>query len=312
MKQAGKIILDCERMKYPFTGLYYYCAYLAQALMELSPRELCFYVPKKLSGVFGEKQCYLLQKERHKAILPSLKGIRVWHSTHQSTDYYPDKKKTKLVLTIHDLNYLYDESKSKRKKQKYIADLQQKIDRADQVVTISQFTKDDVTRHFQVDPNHISVIYNGCTITPLDEVVRPELAPDRPFLFTIGTIVEKKNFHVLPALLQDNDFYLVIAGITHSNSYKESILAEGEKFGVKNRILFTGGINENDKQWYYQHCAAFVFPSISEGFGLPVIEAMHFGKPVLLSTHTCLPEIGVLVAYYFECFDVEAMRKTIS
>jgi glycosyltransferase involved in cell wall biosynthesis len=68
-------------------------------------------------------------------------------------------------------------------------------------------------------------------------------------------------------------------------------------------------VTEEDKYWYYKNCTAFTFPSLAEGFGLPVVEAMYFGKPLFLSSHTCLPEIGGDLAYYFDRdFDPEDMR----
>ena len=100
----------------------------------------------------------------------------------------------------------------------------------------------------------------------------------------------------------------MISGITESEPYKQKIIAEAKKYGVENRVMFTGSVSENDKQWYLKNCKAFVFPSISEGFGLPVLEAMYFGKPVILSTCTSLPEIGGEVAYYFSDFDPTNMN----
>lgn len=77
------------------------------------------------------------------------------------------------------------------------------------------------------------------------------------------------------------------------------------------RIHITGGISESEKKWYYQHCTAFVFPSVAEGFGMPVLEAMDLGKPVFLSNLTSLPEVGGALAYYFTSFDPEEMRQVL-
>ena len=140
---------------------------------------------------------------------------------------------------------------------------------------------------------------------------KPTNITDQPFLYTIGTIAEKKNFHVLPALLVHNNYLLIISGITQSQTYKDKIIATAKSFGVADRVVFTGAISEAEKYWYYQHCKAFVFPSLAEGFGLPVIEAMHFGKPVILSTHTSLPEVGGEHAYYFQNFEPASMQQTL-
>jgi glycosyltransferase involved in cell wall biosynthesis len=124
-------------------------------------------------------------------------------------------------------------------------------------------------------------------------------------------VLPKKNFHVLPSLLKAFDGELVITGI-NDHIYKNDIIREARKHGVQDRLIFTGSVSENDKAWYYKHCEAFLFPSIAEGFGLPVIEAMYYGKPVFLSTYTSLPEVGGPHAYYFESFEPEAMRATLT
>ncbi len=313
MSLPKTIAIDCERMKYPYTGLYNYCYHLGKALIAINvdKRKLCFYTPPSLSKIFGGKQCYITQRQYHKLVFPSTANIDLWHSTHQSTDYFPYKEKLKLVLTIHDLNYLNDSDKTENKKQLYLNALKRKIERADHIVAISRYTLQDVQNHFDIGNKPSSVIYNGCNIEDIGTLFTPANAPGSPFLFTIGTIVDKKNFHVLPALLHKNDMSLLIAGITHSEDYKQKIIEEAKRFNVEDRVVFTGPVSENDKQWYMKHCKAFVFPSISEGFGLPVIEAMYFGKPVLLSEHTSLPEIGGSAAYYFKNFDPVEMQKTL-
>jgi len=310
------IVIDCERMKYPHTGLYHYCLQLGNALMkerDVQQEQLYFYLPQKEQGVFGEGVQYLPQDSLHKFYIPSLKGKKIWHSTYQGTMYYPRRRNMKVVLTIHDINFMYDHHKPAAKKEKYLKQLQQKIERADHVVAISRYVLDDVRQYINLDNKPATVIYNGCNITgSLANIQPPAQAPQQPFLYTIGTITHKKNFHVLPALLAKNDYMLVISGIVQSEAYKQEIIAEAKKWGVEDRVIFTGSISENDKYWYYQHCTAFVFPSLAEGFGLPVVEAMHFGRPVILSTLTSLPEVGGEVAYYFENFDAASMQEVLA
>jgi glycosyltransferase involved in cell wall biosynthesis len=308
---SHKIIVDCERMKYPFTGLYYYCLHLTKNLnLTNKDKMFCFYVREEERRLF-KHSCTIKQHPLHKFLLPSLKGFSLWHSTFQGTMYFPWHRKIKVVFTIHDLNFLYDVSKTPQKRNKYLALLRAKIQRADHIVAISNYVLNDVRKHIDISEKACSVIYNGCTIQKITSLADPVLKPTASFLFTIGTIIEKKNFHVLPALLQNNNMQLIIAGITDSEEYKAKIIAEAKEFGVDGRVIFAGSISENDKQWYLDNCTAFVFPSIAEGFGLPVVEAMFFGKPVLLSTHTCLPEIGGSAAYYFKNFEPEHMHAVL-
>ena len=312
-RKPHTILLDCERMKYPHTGLYHFCLHLGKNLLETAAndRQFCFYTPASAIGAFGKEAHYLQQNSLQKFRLPSTKNFSIWHNTYQSSSYFPKHRNLKIILTIHDLNFLYDSKKNELKKRNYLQKLKAKIERADHIVAISEFTLNDVISNIDIGNKPYSIVYNGCNVEQITSLTMPAVVPSRPFLFTIGTIIEKKNFHVLPCLLANNDWQLVIAGFTQSEAYKSCIITEAGKYGVADRVIFTGPISENDKQWYLQKCTAFVFPSIAEGFGLPVVEAMYFGKPLLLSTFTSLPEIGGDVAYYFNSFEPAAMQQTL-
>ncbi len=81
--------------------------------------------------------------------------------------------------------------------------------------------------------------------------------------------------------------------------------------GITDNVYQTGPVDEATKSWLYTHCEAFLFPSLSEGFGLPVVEAMSVGKPVFLSRLTSLPEIGGHEAVYFDSFEPESVVETL-
>ena len=309
----GKIILDCERMKYPFTGLYSFCHHLGTALKKLDDKKvLTFYLPNKEKDIFGVDSNVIIQHSLHKFLMPSLRGYEIWHSTFQGTSYFPSSRKIKKILTVHDLNFLYDENKSPQKKSKELKKLQNKINNSDAVVAISKFVLNDLKNHLRIEDAKSHVIYNGCNFDSSSMSVQPSFVPDVPFLYTIGTITAKKNFHVLPALLQTYEGVLVISGITQSEEYKEKIIQEARKYHAENRLIFTGPVTEEEKKWYMQNCEVFVFPSLAEGFGLPVVEAMYLGKPLLLSNRTSLPEIGGDLASYFEGFDPKEMQSALA
>lgn len=310
----ARIIIDCERLKHPHTGLYHFCYNLGKHLMagtNPEKEEINFFLPANVQDIFGVNTKCIIQKPWHKLILPNTGKYDVWHATHQETDYFPRNRKIPLVLTIHDLNILHNKKKSEKKKKKFLQDLAKKVKRADHITFISSFTKNDALQYIDIANKPSTVIYNGCNIETINNLLTPVNAPSVPFYFTIGTIAEKKNFHVLPALLVGNDRLLIIAGITQSKQYKQVIIEEAIKYGVEKRVILIGSVNENDKQWYYKNCEAFLFPSLTEGFGLPVVEAMYFGKPIFLSTCTSLPEIGGEMAYYFNSFSKNDMQLTV-
>jgi glycosyltransferase involved in cell wall biosynthesis len=155
----------------------------------------------------------------------------------------------------------------------------------------------------------VFVVYNGCEVAEFPDYNNPGYNPVRPFLFSIGTILPKKNFHVLACLLKDKNYELIIAGKGRGD-YARKIIEAGKKFDAESRIKLIGPVSIEDKYWYLKNCTAFLFPSLAEGFGIPPIEAMHFGKPVFLSTFTSLPEIGGQYAYYFNNFDPDDMLDT--
>lgn len=310
-----RILIDCERMRHPHTGLYHYCLQLGNSILKKAggdKEKIAFYLPTSAEHAFGENANYVSQHFIHKLFFPDTKSVDIWHCTYQGSRYYPFGKKVSVVLTVHDLNFLYDGNRSEKRISKYLSRLQLKIDRADHVVAISYYVLEDLKKYLELGDKPTSVIYNGCNIEDTGIINAPEKPVEQPFLFTIGTIVGKKNFHVLPALLVGNDLKLVIAGIESSQEYKKTIIREAQKLNVLDRLIFTGPVSENDKKWYLSNCTAFVFPSIAEGFGLPVIEAMYYGKPVVLSRCTSLPEIGGDCAYYFDNFEPEHMRNVLN
>jgi glycosyltransferase involved in cell wall biosynthesis len=307
------IILDCERMKYPNTGLYKFCFELGNSLLKHRDpvrENISFYLPPSIGKIFGEDANYVHQNFFHKLWAPPVKDFDIWHATNQGSDYTPANKKIKKVLTIHDLNFLYEHSTREEKLKRSLRKIQEQVEVSDKICAISKYVKSDIEKHLHLQGKAVDVIYNGCNINHAENLRLPKFLPGQPFIFTIGTIMTKKNFHVLPRLLQGNNLQLIISGVTIQKDYEEKIEEEARKHKVLDRLIFTGSVTENDKQWYLKNCEAFVFPSIAEGFGLPVIEAMAFGKPVFLSTATSLPEIGGDVAYYFNSFDADDMQNT--
>lgn len=306
---TDRVIFDAERMKYPHTGLYHFCKQLGLALLKNkglhSTIDLQFYLSDISSKTFGDKVHYIKQKSIDKFLHLFLPNSQLWHSTYQLSSYLPSNSKIKVLATIHDLNFL-KEGKSLVKERKYLKKLQNNLDRAECVVAISEYVKRDLLAHCNLNGKEIYTIYNGSNI-PLgflsDEISRVIVNDGKPFIFTIGTVNRKKNFHVLPFLLVGNNLELVISGVINEQGYDRHIMEIALGLGVAGRVHITGAISEDEKYNYLSSCAIFAFPSIAEGFGLPVIEAMSLGKKVLLSTYTCLPEIGGPEAFFLESTD---------
>jgi glycosyltransferase involved in cell wall biosynthesis len=313
------IFVDTERIRDLNSGLGQVCWQVGQALVKQQPpgTSLTFLVPPGQVGVFGESSETLRYVEArwwHKLTGPApTTRFDVWHNLHQDGAYWPAKRPRKLILTIHDLNFLERPDYSLAKQQRKLTALQRHIDRANVLTAISRYTAQQVEQHLNVpDSKRPMVIYNGTAQLPAP----PTHVPDslgtlaQPFFLFLGVIHPKKNVHTLLALAQAfPDYALVLAG-RDNHPYAAHIRQQADVLGVAQQVRLTGPVDEAAKAWLYAHCEAFLFPSLSEGFGLPVVEAMQFGKPVFLSHLTSLPEIGGREAYYFDSFEPDDMVGT--
>lgn len=302
-------------MKHPHTGLFQYCLHLSTHLNQLrlaaGQPPLSLYLPPRRRLQLPPRPYHIVEKWWHSFYQPFLRDCRVWHAPFQLGRIVPDRRQfpqTKVVLTIHDLNVLH-EGEPSAVQQKRMALTQSLIDRSDALICISEFTKNDVLAHCQVGTRPIYVIHNGVDSVPSEATAMPDYQPARSFLLGIGYLNAKKNFHVLVPLLAANpDLELVLIGHHDDPDYVAQLQQQAQATGVGDRLHILGTVSEADKGWYLQHCRALVHPSLAEGFGLPVLEAMQFGKPVFLSTRTALPEIGGDAAYYFPDFTPDAMQ----
>ncbi len=256
-------------------------------------------VRNKLSGV--------PYKKIHRKLPFLLPKSKLWHATHQDSEFIPFGK-AKKILTIHDLNYIHERFYDKVKCSRYLKKLQKKINRVDAVVFISKSSYNEVTKYLDLTGKRVEVIYNGVSLERGLKERRPWFVEENEnFLFSLGTVVPKKNFHVLVELMRGlQDYKLVIAG-TDFHSYAHSLKDQIREEGLEKRILIPGIISEEEKVWCYKNSAAFLFPSMLEGFGLPVVEAMSFGKPLFLSKIDALKEVGGDDAFYFEEYDTVSM-----
>lgn len=302
-----KILFEASKISNVNTGLGQCSLHLGQAISKLNTDfDLTYLVPKSGLNAFGPGHRYI-EASRWRKIFGVPADVAIWHYLYQGSQYRPVKKGAKVVVTIHDLNFLF-KYKGWRKRQSLQA-MQAEVTRADAVVAISHFTKGEILKHLSVDSAKVQVIYNGVKATSHDEK-RPSFVKDGKFFFSLGQVVPKKNFHVLLPLLQRIEGSLVIAG-NDAGSYANNLRTEIKKLGLSDRVLLTGEIPEEEKNWLYHNCEAFLFPSLAEGFGLPVIEAMRRGKPVFCSNLTSLPEVAGPYAYYFNDFNPDRMEVTM-
>lgn len=180
------------------------------------------------------------------------------------------------------------------------------------IITISNFVKQDIMNFTGISSEKITVTYEAADTIPDTAEPVAELV-EKQFLMYLGRPLPHKNLDRLIdafALLQKDrpELWLALGG--KKDELYEQIAKRAEAKGIKN-IIFTDFISEGQLRWMYEHCAAYVFPSLSEGFGLPALEALQHGAPLVSTNATCSPEIYGDAANYFDPLDITDMAAKI-
>lgn len=314
----AKILIDLYMLKYPHCGFgqiaWNYARYFRDSYQPNPQLEITLLVPAKYKGAFGNKVQYESASVCKKLFPRLFPKFDLWHSTDQMPRFKPYYSDTTYLLTIHDYNHEYE--KSGVALQHARERLNKRIARANHLIYISQYAASDGKRFCPRPDLPYSVIYNGVeSLTHCADALPPGIDADKPFFFTIGEVREKKNFHVLlDVMKQFPQYQLYIAG-PHPTDYAARIQERIAQENITN-VRLVGRVDNEHRVWFYRHCKAFLFPSLFEGFGLPPIEAMQFGKPVFMSDKTSLKEIGGSCAYFWTHFEadymVEVMRQGLA
>lgn len=182
------------------------------------------------------------------------------------------------------------------------------------IITPTEFVKQDVVNYCHVDPAKITVTLEAADkiTTPAEEI--PSILGKR-FILSVGRPAANKNLARLVdafAILakKNPDLYLVLAG--KFNSEYEKLQNYAQNTPYSDRIIFTDFVSDGQLRWLYEHAAVYVFPSLSEGFGLPGLEAMQYSLPVASSNATCLPEVYKDAALYFDPLSAKGMAESIN
>jgi len=238
---------------------------------------------------------------------------------HFGMTQQPVRYKGAAVTTVHDLTTLRFENpaknraifKLKQKAYKYV--VKKAAQKSKAIITPSQFVKDDLIQFTGISPDKVTVTHEAAEPIQSPAAPLPDLQ-NKQFIMYIGRPTPHKNLKRLIeafALLraQHPALTLVLAGKKDSNYQR---IEANLSAGLRPHVVFTDFVSDGQLRWLYEHCAAYVFPSLSEGFGLPGLEAMAHGAPVVSSNATCLPEVYGPAAHYFDPLDIQAMADAIN
>lgn len=239
----------------------------------------------------------------------SKKDFDVFITTYYDIDFlkYIDSKP--FVLTVYDMIYeLFPEYFLDDKK--LIPNKLFLMEKATRIIAVSENTKKDIISIYpHIDASKIDVIYHGCSIkiNTKSVVTLPE-----NYLLFVGTRALYKNFiflvNSIAELLQnDPNLYLICAGGGDFDSYEKEIVF---KLGLQKQIL-QKQFEDDELGVFYSKAKCFVFPSLYEGFGLPILEAMSCGCPVVLTNHSSFPEVAGSAGVYYELNNTEDLKNKI-
>jgi len=235
------------------------------------------------------------------------------------THYGPRFSKIPTIVSVMDLSYLhFPETFKKNDLYQLTKWTEYSVKKAKKVITISNSSKDDIIKYYKVSAEKVKVVHLGLKNLSMNAPSEKELSEfgvDKKFILFVGTLQPRKNiarlieaFSMLPESLL-SDYQLVIIG--KKGWLYEEILSAPEKFNVTDKVVFLDYISDTELPNFYRKAEVFVLPSLYEGFGLPVLEAMRYGCPVLTSNVSSLPEAGGDAAQYFEPENVKDIKNTI-
>lgn len=222
------------------------------------------------------------------------------------------------VVTVHDLALMINPKWGSRKNaimQNTFA--KASIKDADFIIADSDSTKRDIISYLKIKEDKIKRIYIATSINDLDDSVIgiKKFPTNNKYFLYIGTIEPRKNItNLIKAFnkfadVNDNVLLLLAGGLGWRY---EPIIDEYNNSPHKDKIHILGYISKEEKQFLLKNCVGFVFPSNYEGFGIPPLEAMKFGKPVILSNVSSLPEIGKNVAFYTSPDNPDEMKECMN
>lgn len=265
-----------------------------------------FILPAPLHGMFGSDVHYhdLTDAMRLRHRFPV--DVDVWHGLHQHMRYRPPSNSRHNIITVHDLNHVYAKKGLSLWWQNMR--LTRQLRQASQLVAISQYSADDLAKHLPWASPAV-VIHNGAADLTGVEQVQVDALMGQSFVLHISRMSASKNVDALIGMAAAWPAQtMVLAG--PSSPEVDGLRQRAQQQGLRNVRFFTN-VSEAQKAWLYGHCDAFLFPSLQEGFGLPPIEAMFFGKPVIVARRTCLPEVCGEGAAYWDDFNPAAMRRVV-
>ncbi|MEJ5187313.1 MAG: glycosyltransferase family 1 protein [Candidatus Geothermincolales bacterium] len=229
------------------------------------------------------------------------------------------------VVTVHDISFKAHPEWFSRDRRFLFDDLfWRAVKRAEWVLTPSEFSRGEIAHYLGIEPTKIKVVPNAPeeAFRPVDdpaalEGIRKKYGLKERFILTVGAIHTRRNLERLVRAVHlassrtGEPLQLVVVGIPAPFSPPVDFVGEAERLGMAEDVIHLDYVPEEDLVLLYNACSLFAYPSLYEGFGLPVVEAMACGAPVACARSSALPEVGGDAVLYFDPLDVEDMGEAV-
>lgn len=245
-------------------------------------------------------------------------GLQVLHFTNP-LNYVPTVAKS--IVTIHDLAPFHDPKWVKKPTLTFFqTKISQVLQDSVQIIAVSHFTKQDIIEKFSLPENKITVIHEAADPVfypdPDLELIKNDFGLEKYILY-VGQLQPRKNtlrlisaYALLPAEIRD-EYKLALVGQARDPEFQEQIQRTIDKAGLKNKVLLLGRVSDEKVRKLYSSTALFVYPSLFEGFGLPILEAMQCGAPIAAANTSSLPELVGKAGVLFDPTSLEAMTQAM-
>jgi glycosyltransferase involved in cell wall biosynthesis len=243
-----------------------------------------------------------LPANARRRLLLGPRGADVFHGLNQRL---PRIWRGRAVTTFHDLFVMTGEYSTPEFRARFTAQARQAAARADAIIAVSEFTRRQVIDLLQVDAQRVHVIQHGVRPLPYERAVRENI------VLNVGAIQTRKNIARLVESFEtlDNSWRLVLAGAFGYGS--EGIRSRIEQSPARDRISVLGYIGVEELANWYARASIFAFPSLDEGFGMPLLEAMAADVPIVTSTSSALPEVAGNAALLVDPRDTDALSRAL-
>jgi len=273
-------------------------------------------VEKKPSSFLGK---ILPSLWRSKLIVKQLQKdkIDIFHGLTGEIPFRIEKTGIKTIVTIHDLIFVrYPELYKSIDRKIYFKKFKYAVKIADVIIAISEQTKRDIVEFLKVKEDKIQVIYQGChqvfkepiSETFQNEVVKKYNLPDT-FILNVGAVIERKNVLSLIKAIRNTNYNLVVVG--NGTNYFKKVQDYVKEHSLSNRVFFLHKLEMEEIAVLYRKASIFVYPSIFEGFGIPIIEALYSKTPVITGKGSCFPEAGGPDTIYIDPKNIQEISASI-